>query len=87
MSGRLATLFGRRHSRRQFLAGSAAAALGLGLWSCAPTPQAPQPAPAQPAEQPRYGGELVFAVEAEPPSLDAHRETTFALRLSSRPRG
>ncbi|MER3397296.1 MAG: hypothetical protein C4316_01960, partial [Chloroflexota bacterium] len=37
MSGRLATLFGRRHSRRQFLAGSAAAALGLGLWSCAPT--------------------------------------------------
>ncbi|MER3398882.1 MAG: ABC transporter substrate-binding protein [Chloroflexota bacterium] len=66
-------------SRREFLAGSAAAALGLGLWSCAPTPQAPQPAPAQPAEQPRYGGELVFAVEAEPPSLDAHRETTFAL--------
>jgi peptide/nickel transport system substrate-binding protein len=31
------------------------------------------------AEQPRYGGELVFVVGNEPPSLDAHREETFAL--------
>jgi len=30
-------------------------------------------------EQPRHGGELVFAVPAEPPSYDGHRETTFAL--------
>jgi peptide/nickel transport system substrate-binding protein len=35
------------------------------------------PAPAQ--EKPRYGGELVFAVPAEPPSYDGHREETFAL--------
>jgi peptide/nickel transport system substrate-binding protein len=68
-----------RLSRREFLAGGAAAALGLGLWSCAPTPQAPQQAPAPAEEKPRYGGELVFAVSAEPPSLDAHRETTLAV--------
>ena len=30
-------------------------------------------------EKPRYGGELVFAVPAEPPSYDGHREETFAL--------
>jgi len=79
MAGPRRAVFGGSYSRRQFLAGSAAAALGLGLWSCAPTPQAPQQAPAPAAEKPRYGGELVFAVDAEPPSLDAHRETTFAL--------
>ena len=42
------------------------------------------PGPAQqgsskPAEQPRSGGELQFVVSAEPPSFDAHRETTFAM--------
>ena len=30
-------------------------------------------------DKPRYGGELVFVVPAEPPSYDAHREETFAL--------
>ena len=30
-------------------------------------------------ETPRYGGELVFVVPAEPPSFDAHREESFAL--------
>jgi len=65
-------------SRREFLAGTAAAALGL--WSCSPAaPSQPSPQASPAAEQPRYGGELVFAVEAEPPSLDAHRETTFAV--------
>jgi peptide/nickel transport system substrate-binding protein len=34
------------------------------------------PAAAQP---PRSGGELIFVVPAEPPSYDAHRESTFAL--------
>jgi peptide/nickel transport system substrate-binding protein len=29
--------------------------------------------------QPRYGGELVFAVGNEPPSFDGHRDGTFAL--------
>ena len=36
-------------------------------------------APARAQESPRYGGELVFVVPAEPPSYDAHREETFAL--------
>ena len=35
------------------------------------------PAPA--GEQPRPGGTLTFIVNAEPPSFDGHRETTFAL--------
>src|SRR5437763_15450035 len=35
------------------------------------------PAPA--GEQPRPGGTLTFIVNAEPPSYDGHRETTFAL--------
>lgn len=30
-------------------------------------------------EQPRSGGELVFAVAETPPSYDGHRETTFAM--------
>lgn len=30
-------------------------------------------------EQPRPGGELVFAVAETPPSFDGHRETTFAM--------
>ena len=36
-------------------------------------------APASAQEKPRYGGELVFIVAAEPPSFDAHREETFAM--------
>jgi peptide/nickel transport system substrate-binding protein len=35
--------------------------------------------------QPRYGGELVFAVGNEPPSLDGHREGTFALMETAAP--
>ncbi|MGQ0569692.1 MAG: ABC transporter substrate-binding protein, partial [Armatimonadota bacterium] len=31
------------------------------------------------AQQPRSGGTLNFVVSAEPPSFDAHRETTFAV--------
>jgi peptide/nickel transport system substrate-binding protein len=38
---------------------------------------APPPAAAQ--DKPRYGGELVFEVAAEPPSFDAHQEETFAM--------
>ena len=30
-------------------------------------------------DKPRYGGELVFVVAAEPPSFDAHREETFGM--------
>jgi peptide/nickel transport system substrate-binding protein len=36
-------------------------------------------APAAAQDTPRAGGELVFVVPAEPPSYDAHRESTFAL--------
>jgi ABC-type transport system substrate-binding protein len=55
-------------------------AAALFLMSCAPSaPSQPAPQASPAAEQPRYGGELVFAVDAEPPSLDAHRETTFAV--------
>jgi len=39
---------------------------------------APEAFPAQ-AENPRPGGELVFAVGGTPPSYDGHRETTFAM--------
>src|SRR5258706_16421035 len=35
--------------------------------------------PAVAQEKPRYGGELVFVVAAEPPSFDGHREETFAM--------
>jgi peptide/nickel transport system substrate-binding protein len=37
------------------------------------------------AQQPRRGGILTFVVSAEPPSFDAHRETTFALIHPARP--
>jgi peptide/nickel transport system substrate-binding protein len=37
------------------------------------------------AQQPRRGGVLNFVVSAEPPSFDAHRETTFALIHPIRP--
>ena len=29
--------------------------------------------------RPRYGGELIFVVPAEPPSYDGHREGTFGM--------
>jgi peptide/nickel transport system substrate-binding protein len=35
--------------------------------------------PARAQEKPRYGGELVFVIPAEPPSYDAQRENTFAV--------
>ena len=35
--------------------------------------------PGASAQQPRYGGELVFVVPSEPPSYDGHREETFGL--------
>nr|MDQ3829576.1 hypothetical protein [Candidatus Tectomicrobia bacterium] len=31
------------------------------------------------AEQPRFGGTLNVALAADPPSLDAHQEVTFAV--------
>ncbi|HEV8143506.1 MAG TPA: ABC transporter substrate-binding protein [Methylomirabilota bacterium] len=36
-------------------------------------------APAISQDKPRYGGELLFVVPAEPPSYDGHREGTFAM--------
>jgi len=36
-------------------------------------------APVSAQDKPRYGGELIFVVPAEPPSYDGHREGTFAL--------
>jgi peptide/nickel transport system substrate-binding protein len=37
------------------------------------------PSVAAPGEKPQVGGTLTFVVNAEPPSFDGHRETTFAL--------
>ena len=37
------------------------------------------------AQQPRSGGTLLYVVSAEPPSFDAHRETTFAMLHPIRP--
>jgi peptide/nickel transport system substrate-binding protein len=36
-------------------------------------------APAAAQDKPRYGGELIFVVPAEPPGFDAHREETFGM--------
>jgi len=35
--------------------------------------------PASAQDKPRYGGELLFVVAAEPPGFDGHREETFAM--------
>jgi peptide/nickel transport system substrate-binding protein len=35
--------------------------------------------PVSAQDKPRYGGELIFVVPAEPPTYDGHREGTFAL--------
>ena len=65
-------------SNRQIAAFSVA--LAVVLAGCTP---APKGSPATPstsaAEQPQPGGTLTFIVNAEPPSFDGHRETTFAL--------
>ena len=37
------------------------------------------PAPGAAQDKPRYGGELVYVVAAEPPSFDGHQEETFAM--------
>jgi peptide/nickel transport system substrate-binding protein len=37
------------------------------------------------ADMPRYGGVLRVAIEAEPPSLDPHQETTFAVLMLAAP--
>src|SRR4029434_3962570 len=47
-----------------------------------PSTTSGSPAPAitlAPGEKPQTGGTLTFVVNAEPPSFDGHRETTFAL--------
>lgn len=36
-------------------------------------------------EAPRYGGVLRVAIAAEPPSLDPHQETTFAIMMTAAP--
>src|SRR5918996_1909084 len=36
-------------------------------------------------ETPRYGGTLRVAIAAEPPSLDPHQETTFAIMMTAAP--
>lgn len=66
------------------------AAIGVGLIAvllvaaCAPA-AAPRPTPAPGVtpgpeeEEPQHGGELTFLVSADPPSFDAHAETTFAM--------
>ena len=51
---------------------TAVLAVGLQLWTAVPLQAAT-------SEKPQPGGELTFAVGAEPPSFDGHRETTFAM--------
>ena len=56
--------------------------LALVLSACAQQAQQPTTSPAASAavgEKPAPGGTLTFIVNAEPPSYDGHRETTFAL--------
>jgi len=45
----------------------------------ATAPATPAPAADAGGEKPTAGGTLTFVVNAEPPSFDAHKETTFAL--------
>jgi peptide/nickel transport system substrate-binding protein len=55
-------------------------ALALVLAACTPAPKGNAPTQSgTAAEQPQPGGTLTFIVNAEPPSFDGHRETTFAL--------
>ena len=55
-------------------------ALALLLAACTPAPKGTASSPSGAAgEQPQPGGTLTFIVNAEPPSFDGHRETTFAL--------
>jgi peptide/nickel transport system substrate-binding protein len=74
-----------RASRRRLLRGVvavSAAGGGLALLGCGGDGEDGQQEPeagAQPAEQPRSGDELHFAVADAPPSFDGHRETTFAM--------
>src|SRR5438445_13079004 len=60
--------------------------LGMTLAACTGQQAAPSagaatalPSVAAPGEKPQTGGTLTFVVNAEPPSFDGHRETTFAL--------
>jgi len=54
--------------------------LALLLAACTPAPKGTASTPSGAAgEQPQPGGTLTFIVNAEPPSFDGHRETTFAL--------
>jgi peptide/nickel transport system substrate-binding protein len=41
--------------------------------------------PVSAQEKPRYGGELVFSILAEPPSFDGHQEATFAVPQATAP--
>lgn len=62
---------------------------GLVLAACAPTPPptgaspaaptkaAPTAAPTLAGEQPKPGGELIYIVNGEPPTFDAHQSNTF----------
>jgi ABC-type transport system substrate-binding protein len=50
--------------------------IALTLFRC---PTLGQAAESSSSQQPRSGGELVFAVGELPPSFDGHRETTFGM--------
>jgi peptide/nickel transport system substrate-binding protein len=63
---------------RQIAAFSVVVALLLAACTPAPTGGAPTQSGAA-AQQAQPGGTLTFIVNAEPPSFDGHRETTFAL--------
>jgi peptide/nickel transport system substrate-binding protein len=56
-------------------------ALALTLAACRPSGPGPATGSQAPitGEQPQAGGTLTFVVNAEPPTFDGHRETTFAL--------
>jgi peptide/nickel transport system substrate-binding protein len=62
---------------------STAVALGAALIAAAPAVAAGSP---KAAENPKYGGTLIYMIPADsPPSFDGHRETTFALIHSVAP--
>ncbi|MFH1485799.1 MAG: ABC transporter substrate-binding protein [Chloroflexota bacterium] len=77
--------------RRLWLVLSSLLILGL-VVSCAPSappsepaappaakPAAPAPTPKPAAEQPKYGGVLTILTAGDPPSFDAHQESTYLM--------
>ncbi len=64
-------------SRRQFLGGLALAGAGTLAWACAPQASRQGPTQAPAGGEPRRGGVINMWLGGDPPSFDAHQESTY----------